>query len=301
MEGLVGIIDQTDPDIVLLCELERGDRQFIASLVGELGKRGKTYYPDSQYMNVGVLSKYKPIRTQAMIRPEETDRAIVKAHFDINGHAVAVYSAHLDYKHYECYLPRGYSGTTWKKIDKPVVDPDSILAANRLSNRDEAISFLIADASGEIGNDNLVIIGGDFNEPSHLDWQEDTRNLYDHNGAVVNWDCSVMLAKAGYKDAYRQKYPSAVLHPGFTFPAGNKDAVLKDLVWAPEADERDRIDFIYYHPNRKVRLEDAFIVGPSQSVAHGQFVESPSGEAIIEPTGVWPTDHKGNLVVFRIR
>ncbi len=38
---------------------------------------------------------------------------------------------------------------------------------------------------------------------------------------------------------------------GFTFPAGNKlaeEAKLEKLAWAPEADERDRIDFIYYYP-----------------------------------------------------
>ena len=56
------------------------------------------------------------------------------------------------------------------------------------------------------------------NEPSHLDWKENTKNLWDHNGTVVRWDCSVLLENAGFKDAYRTKYPNPVTHPGFTFP-----------------------------------------------------------------------------------
>ena len=67
-------------------------------------------------------------------------------------------------------------------------------------------------------------MGGDFNEPSHLDWLDNTKNLFDHNGAVIHWDCSMMLSQAGFKDAYREKYPDPVLYPGFTFPAGNRVA-----------------------------------------------------------------------------
>ena len=56
-----------------------------------------------------------------------------------------------------------------------------------------------------------IIMGGDFNEPSHLDWQADTKDLWDHNGAIIHWDCSMMLSKAGFKDAYREKFPNTCL------------------------------------------------------------------------------------------
>jgi len=301
IEGTIDIIDQTDPDIVMLCELKKGDRQFIQTLIQSLNERGKSYYADEQYMNVGILSKYKPVHAESFLPTEDEGRPIVKVTFDIAGNNVLVYSAHLDYQHYECYLPRGYSGATWQKIDAPVTDADSVLAANRISLRDEAISYFIKEAQKEIDKGNIVILGGDFNEPSHLDWQADTKDLYDHNGAVINWDCSVMLIKTGYKDSYREIYPSAVTHPAFTFPAGNKDAELKKLTWAPEADERDKIDFVYYYPNPAIQLKEAYIVGPSQSVAYGKVVESESKETFIEPElGVWPTDHKGNMVIFEL-
>jgi len=40
----------------------------------------------------------------------------------------------------------------------------------------------IKDARKEKGN--IILLGGDFNEPSHLDWKENTKNLWDHNGTV---------------------------------------------------------------------------------------------------------------------
>lgn len=124
------------------------------------------------------------------------------------------------------------------------------MAANRLAFRDETIRAFIEEVQTDMLAGRSVIMGGNFNEPSHLDWQTDTRNVWDHNGAVIHWNCSVMLQKAGFKDAYREKHPDAVHYPGFTFPAGNKlaeEAKLEKLAWAPDVDERDRIDFIYYY------------------------------------------------------
>ena len=144
-------------------------------------------------------------------------------------------------------------------------------------------------------------MGGDFNEPSHLDWQDNTKNLFDHNGAIIHWDCSMMLCQAGFKDAYREKYPDPVLYPGFTFPAGNRvaeKAKLEKLAWAPDVDERDRIDFIYYYPQQNLMLEDCILVGPSETVWKGKIEKSNSKDVFLTPTCVWPTDHKGNLATF---
>ena len=111
-----------------------------------------------------------------------------------------------------------------------------------------------------------------------------------------------MLQEAGLKDTYRQKYPNAVKYPGFTFPAGNRAAVEKELSWAPEADERDRIDFIYYHPlNRVLSLKKIQLVGPAETVIRGKIAEKDSKDKILTPDCVWPSDHKGNLATFKIR
>ncbi|MDR1517414.1 MAG: endonuclease/exonuclease/phosphatase family protein [Dysgonamonadaceae bacterium] len=298
-KGLVDIVVQTNPDIVLLCEIQAPDGSNVVDrLVDSLQTLGKTYY--GQKGGTGLISKYK-IDEQTLCCASDVQGAMVKSRISVGGHTLLAYSAHLDYTHYECYLPRGYSGTSWKKIESPVRDADSVLRANRLSQRDETIAAFIEDAKNEIGKGNLVLMGGDLNEPSHLDWQADTKNLRDHNGVVINWDCSLMLADMGMVDAYREKYPDAVEYPGFTFPAGNRDAELNKLAWAPEADERDRIDFIYYYPNPHWTLKSASIVGPEETVLRGKIQAKDSEDAFVVPLGVWATDHKGNLAVFTIR
>jgi endonuclease/exonuclease/phosphatase family metal-dependent hydrolase/UDP-2,3-diacylglucosamine pyrophosphatase LpxH len=303
LQGMIDIIDRTNPDIVLLCEVHKlnmSKSSLPQQLMEELGKRGKTYYSDGKEVHTGVLSKYKMENTSVLIPTPERNRTTVKTFLTVNGRTVVVYSTHLDHLNYATYLPRGYSGTTWQKIDAPVINPDSILVANRKSWRDETIRGFLADAATEVAEGHIVILGGDFNEPSHLDWQADTKDIRDHRGAVVNWDVSQMLQGAGYVDSYRSLYPNALTHPAFTWPAGNVSAKLRDLYFTPDADERDRIDFIYYHPQPGVKLTNAGIVGPSASVDHGVITPSDSKDIFIEPESVWASDHKGNLATFRI-
>lgn len=301
MGGIVAIIAQTSPDVVFLCEIRNyNDQKFMPRLLSALHEQGLNYYGKSLDMSVGILSKYKIENSQSAFTLENKSRPMIKATITVNGQNVALYSAHLDYTHYECYLPRGYSGTTWEKIEAPVTDVAYIIEANRVAYRDEAIAAFIKDASTEIEKGNIVIMGGDFNEPSHLDWQENTKKLWDHNGIVIDWDCSMKLTEAGYKDSYREIYPDPVHYPGFTFPAANEDVDISKLTWAPEVDERDRIDFIYYYPVKGLKLKDAKIVGPSGSVYYGKMGPNDAEDEFIEPLDSWPTDHKGNVAVFTI-
>lgn len=303
-QGILDVLDEANADIVFLCEI-RNSKEFIPKILKDLEKRGKHYYGETLDLSIGILSKFEPDSiVKSCTVPDDEHRAMLKAMIPVAGKPVCFYACHLDYMHYECYLPRGYSGVTWEKIDMPVTDEKTVLEANRLSFRDESIRAFIQDAQAEIDKGHSVIVGGDFNEPSHLDWQSDTKNLYDHNGAVINWDCSVMLYQAGFKDAYREKYPDPVNYPGFTFPAGNKlaeKAKLEKLAWAPEVDERDRIDFIYFRPvNAGISIQESILVGPSETVLQGKIVENNSKDKFFIPKGIWPTDHKGNLTTFKL-
>lgn len=89
-------------------------------------------------------------------------------------------SGHLDYTHYACYLPRGYDGVTWRKLPAPDSDPQAVLRMNRASTRDEAIAAFLEEVSRERAD--LILLAGDFNEPSHLDWTDATRAMWDHDG-----------------------------------------------------------------------------------------------------------------------
>lgn len=299
-QGIVDVLSEVNADVVFLCEIH-GNRT-VSKIVNDLKEKGIHYYGEAFDLNVGILSKFKP---DSLIKcctvPGNEIRTILKALITINGQPICFYSAHLDHQNYGCYLPRGYNAD-WSKAKCPITDESKVLETNRLSYRDESIRLFLQYVQADLQKGIPVVIGGDFNEPSYLDWQADTKDLLDHNGAVIHWDCSMMLCEAGFIDTFREQYPDPVLVPGITYPAGNKWAKLEELTWAPEADERERIDFIYYSPgDSKMSLKKSMLVGPNETVANNKIVETSFDKYIFTPKGMWPSDHKGNLVTFKIR
>jgi len=297
--GFAAVVDEivrVNPDIVMFCEANnRTDGFYVQSLLKELQDRGLKYYGQGGGSDVQMISRY-PVTAQSGNIPDGEGTSVLRTTLDVNGEKVIVYTTHLDYTHYECYMPRGYSGTTWQKMPAPVTDTEIVMAANDESKRDESIRAIIKDALTQKAD--LILLGGDFNEPSHLDWGEDTKTLWDHNGAVIPWTCSSLLYAAGFRDAYREKYPDPVTHPGFTFPSDNAAMPVSKLTWAPDADERDRIDFIYFIPSGEWKVDDACIVGPAGSIVRSQRVAENTQDKFSSPSGTWPTDHKGVLIKF---
>lgn len=302
--GFSGIIDNIvalEPDLITFSEVRNYKNvEFIPLLIGELEKKGKKYYGNTS-VSTGIISKYE-IEKQEVVYPLNKDRgSVLKVCVTIQGKPIVLYSAHLDWKNCSSYLPRGYDASNWHKLDTIVIDVDSILRDNRMSFRLEEVKAIVNDARKEIDKGSLVLIGGDFNEPSHFDWQESTKDMRDHQGLIIDWDCSRLLEKEGYIDAFRAHYPDPVAYPGFTFPADTKGVDVKKLTWAAEADERERIDFIYYRATHELTLTDIRIVGPSGNILRGERVDNDSKDLFIEPTGVWPSDHKGLFATFRIK
>lgn len=296
-EGIVNEIAAIAPDFVTLSEVRNyKDTRLCDRLLASLAAKGKKYYSFFS-QGSGLLSRY-PITDSAVIFSDEGE--ICKLIANVHGREVAVYSAHLDYLNYAVYLPRGYDGVTWKKMAAPCTNLDTIMASNLASKRDEGIAAFIKAADQDIREKRLVFLGGDFNEASHLDWTIATKDLFDHHGMVVPWTCSVMLLGKGYKDSYRVRYPSPEKNPGFTFPADNKAVEVKKLAWAPDADERERIDYIYFYPDKKLSLQKSIVVGPSGSIVKNRREEDKSKDRFLPPTGTWPTDHKGILSIFKM-
>lgn len=302
-EALADEIARSDAHVVALCEVNNHEGVTSERLVEALKQRGQVWYGASgrctgvQGTDVCVLSKYpvEEVVTGLATVPGGVD---MKVRIDVEGYDVLLYPAHLDYTHYACYLPRGYDGVTWRKLPAPECDPEAVLRMNRASTRDEAIAAFLEEVSRERAD--LILLAGDFNEPSHLDWTDATRGMWDHNGCVVPWDCSVMLCGAGFRDVYRVLHPDPTTHPGFTYPSDNPKKEVRTLTWAPEADERDRIDFIYYRTNGAFAPKNVAIVGPASSIVRSDRVREAGSDAFIEPLGVWPTDHKGVLATFEL-
>lgn len=297
-EAIADEIIRSDADFVTLSEVRNyHNTRFCDRITEALKLRGKVYY--SFYSeDSGLLSRF-PITDSVTVYPLKDDRgSMYKALIRMGNTEVALFTAHLDYRNCAYYDVRGYDGNSWHKR-MPVIDVDSVLYLNRLSVRDDAMECFIREAEKDRAAGRLVLLGGDFNEPSHLDWTEATKDKYDHQGLVVPWDVSVMLARAGYKDVYREMYPDPLTHPGFTCPADCKDISLNRLVWSPQADDRDRIDYIMYAPQEGLSLEAVTLIGPEGDILRGNRVTERKEDLILKPLGVWPTDHKAVLATFR--
>lgn len=302
-ESMVDEIAFADADFVMLSEVRNyNNTRFCDRIVESLKAKGKTYY-SFKSKDSGLLSKY-PISDSVTIFPEKDDHgSMYKLVATLpEGRKVSVYTAHLDYTNCAYYRVRGYDGSTWAELSEPDTDLESIMADNVASQRDDAIRLFIADAAKDAEAGNLIFLAGDFNEPSHLDWIEATKDSADHHGLVVPWTVTTLLDEAGYADSYRVKYPDPVTHPGYTYPADCPGARMKQLLWAPKADERERIDFIFYRPDKRLKLKDIVIFGPKGSVRRGErMVESSQDPFLLPSTSNWPTDHKGVLATFRVK
>ncbi|GAA5091611.1 endonuclease/exonuclease/phosphatase family protein [Nocardia iowensis] len=298
--GLVtDLIIATQASVVLLSEANRATNAIAAALE----KKGHKFNAVSSG-DTGLLSAY-PVEDSADLQ------WMVKARLNIGGKRVTAYAVHLEYRWYATYLPRGYGAGVpapgeysehgWNKMPGgPVTDPAAVQRVNLASGRPDVIGTFLADAKAEAAAGNSVIMGGDFNEPSVFDWTPATANLFDHNGVVLPWESTRRLQQAGFVDAYRSTYPNPVTHPGFTWPASNPDAPVSQLTWTPEADERDRIDYIFAGPGSALNLTGAGIVGPRGSIVRNVRQDENTQDNFIASPAKWVTDHKAVLATYRL-
>ncbi|MDA7936360.1 endonuclease/exonuclease/phosphatase family protein [bacterium] len=83
-----------------------------------------------------------------------------------------------------------------------------------------------------------ILVGGDFNSGSHLDWTKAAASQPNHHGLIVDWPVSSTMAKANFVDTYRTAHPNPTEWPGTT--------------WSPEFRDShpERIDYIYSRGDR---------------------------------------------------
>ncbi|CAH0261854.1 hypothetical protein SRABI76_03508 [Microbacterium oxydans] len=293
-QQIADVIQQTDADVTFLPEVGQAPQQ-VAELLG---------YQHLTATDTGIVSRYPIVSTDTV------GKWWSKAVIDVNGTEVVVYGGHLEYRWYTTYLPRGYGGeihgdwppgwNTWNKLDAPVTDVEAILAANEQSGRPATAADLVADIAAERGAGRIAVVGGDFNEPPAQDWTAATADLFDHNGVVIPWQTTQTLLDGGLVDAFRTVHPDPAANPGFTWPSDNALFPTSSLTWAPEADERDRIDYIFATPDERLTIDGASVVGPQSTIVRNQRVVDDSADEIFTPDAVWPSDHKAVVANFSI-
>jgi hypothetical protein len=306
MDKITDVILELQPGIVTFSEIRNyHNEDWITKLLTGLEQSGSRYYGQFVEGDVALISQFPIMDSRVVFDETDTDNGSVIAYLlEVHGQKVWVCSGHFDYQYYAVYLPRGYNGgdPNWAMREdgngepQPLIDVEAILEYNLQSRKDEAIAAFLHFANQQQGEP--VILGMDLNGASHLDWTVRTKTSFGHNNCVIPWNNTLSLDSAGFIDSYRFLYPDEVSHPGITWPA-YPHGYKKNVSWTPKADERDRIDYVFFRGN-ELSVKDAHLVGPNISVAYDEVVNMDFEDHYLYNTKTWPTDHMGLLVTFQI-
>ena len=172
---------------------------------------------------------------------------------------------------YSIWLP--YDAEIWEVGTREGKSKEELLAACASSASDLEKILTLAKAKLAESNyaDAPIIIAGDFNSMSHLDYTEDAIDQY---GYVIEWPTSKYIAAAGFTDSYREQHPIVNRKLGRT--------------WSPRFpnQQQDRIDFIYYSNNS---------IKSVKSMIYDKPVESHS---LLNKPVAFPSDHAALVTLF---
>jgi len=241
--NILKVILHNDPDIIFMQETYCCGMDIARQAGYSFSSRGSS--------NLSIHSKYPiVVDTISIYRPFNSYGVII----DVAGEKILFVNVWLH------YLPDFFQ-------DIKQFSPDSLIAGEGTTRLQEIKAILNSvDSISEVLN-IPVIIGGDFNAGSHLDWTESTREF--HYGKVVEWPVSKLMVDNGYTDSFREANPDPLKTMDGTWGFLNEDII------------SDRIDFIYYK-------------GDIIKAKHSQIVlEDPEG-------GFFNSDHRAILSILEV-
>ena len=215
LERIIEIIKSSNSDVIGLIETY-GSGAIIADSLG--------YYYYLISTNLSIMSRYPITETIRAYKP-----------FNFGGVNLKI-SPTKNLVFFDTWLH--YKPDYFKTVVEKDKSPKDLIADEELTRHAEIKAILkeIAPFLKSTAGTPVIMVG-DFNVGSHLDWIDKTRNI--HYNKVVEWPVSKEMQKVGFKDSYRELYINPLTDPGLT--------------WTPRAATssdkfglRDRIDFIYY-------------------------------------------------------
>lgn len=198
---------------------------------------------------------------------------------DEHGRVFVAYSIWLDWKGYTPYALR----------ENPELDDDQLLE-NEVTNSKrlpqvESLLKYIKD-QGHMDLEVPLLVGGDFNCPSHLDWTAEAE-IERPFVRELPLPVSMAVIEAGFFDAYRSVYPDPVEHPGITWsPLYRVDANGRPL-------PLDRIDRLYI---KQPQGQSVLHLVPDRATVLPEQLEDND---IPKAKRIFPSDH--GAVVIRMR
>ncbi|MCH2142623.1 MAG: endonuclease/exonuclease/phosphatase family protein [Phycisphaerales bacterium] len=224
------VIREAAPDIVLLQESYdiNGDRPKLGAwLAGELG--WNQYQAESKHLCV-----LTPLEMEATFFHHEWHGVGAQLR-DAHGRSLIAWTIWIDWRSFITYALR----------DNPEISDQNLMAMETTeSSRMDQARALVGHLrqAGHLESNLPVLVGGDWNCPSHLDWTVDAARIYRDRRALP-LPVSLLMESAGFEDAFREVHPNPVQHPGITWSPWNR-ARGDDGTEARQSFER--IDRLYY-------------------------------------------------------
>jgi len=205
-----------------------------------------------------------------------------------------VWNIHLWYKLYGPYAACNKGVTSEKQlITCDYAGVDSTFVPRADSNRDkigrmgEINALLFHEPFRQALFDQRdVILVGDFNSPSHLDWTPATK--FSHCGWSCEWPISKKLAEYGFMDSFRMLKPDANADRGITWTPiyrFNSDFPGVDI-----EEPQDRIDRIYYRGPHLIPFDSKVYNGKEPIELYPNHLYND-----------WPSDHSAVITDFIIQ
>ncbi|WP_196937389.1 endonuclease/exonuclease/phosphatase family protein [Sphingobacterium pedocola] len=244
-QRVVDIIRDSGADIVAMQETY-GSGPRIADALG--------YHFYLRSTNLSIMSRYPIVDTLEAYEPFNSGAVTI----DVDGQHIVVASNWLNY-------PFDY----WAMLEKgqPI---DSAEWRQQFQGEKNAgiLRGILKVLSPAIKNSNdiPVIICGDFNTGSHLDWMPETRHL--NGGYVMPFPATLLMERWGFIDSFRKIHPDPLVTRGIT--------------WSPVLPKafQDRIDYIFYQ---------------------GNILKAIDSKTIDTHPVKYPSDHAAVMTTFKIQ
>jgi endonuclease/exonuclease/phosphatase family metal-dependent hydrolase len=211
----------------------------------------------------GVISRYKIDRQTAAKLGVRVELPSGKKVWLFN-----VHFAHAPYQPYQL-LKIPYA-------DAPFIETAEQAVLEARKARGSQVAALLGEIKTIHEEKTAVLITGDFNEPSLLDW---TKSVHQEGRcpATVRWPTTAAVEETGFTDAYRQLHPDPLKQPGYTWTPITAEDDRKD--------RHDRIDFVFVGPG--VKVSSAEIVGERTERADIVVKPYPSDHRAVVATVTW--------------
>jgi len=273
-------ISYINPDIVALQEVD--SLSVLSELARMLGPDWSYVGRNQSRPDTGIMTRHTIVGQYG--NDDASVRARVRVEF-LDGSSVNVdfWSMHLDYHDYGPYAA----------CNKLVTAPYQIEAGEQYLGggvpgrvQNVIATTNVADFKRDLEDtDDPMIVAGDMNCPSHLDWVESAKAS--HCGWVYEWPVTKMLVDHGLTDAFRDVYPDPAAVPANTWSTVQK---AQDGWGSTIPEPQDRIDMIFYKSTRWSPVAAKVYSGSEPIVPKPNHWHND-----------WPSDHFSVVVDFKAK